>query len=137
MSIADFEPGSRYSYRNSNYELLSLIADELTGDHARHLTELIFKPLGLNNTYYRHEPGYLTYPQLVNSYWDRHSDGILENVSQMQRTNVSSMIGDDGIVSTPEDAVLFLKGLMEGEILSLETVELMKQGFLRSDGQAD
>ena len=133
----DFEPGSKYSYRNLNYELLSLIADQLTGNHAKHITALIFQPLGLSNSYYRNEDGYLAYPQIYNSYWDRHSDGILENVSQMQQTNVSSMIGDDGIVATPKDAVMFLKGLMEGKILKLESVELMKAGFELSNGKIE
>jgi D-alanyl-D-alanine carboxypeptidase len=121
----DFEPGTKYSYRNTNYVLLALIADAITGDHAAYLSETIFKPLGLTNTFYRHEPGYLNYPQLINTYWDRHSNGILENVSQMQRNNVASLIGDDGIVATPVDAVKFLRGLMEGQLLEPSTLELM------------
>lgn len=121
----DFEPGTKYSYRNTNYVLLALIADAITGDQAAYLSETIFKPLGLTNTFYRHEPGYLNYPQLINTYWDRHSNGILENVSQMQRNNVASLIGDDGIVATPVDAVKFLRGLMEGQLLEPSTLELM------------
>jgi hypothetical protein len=66
------------------------------------ISEVIFKPLGLTNTFYRNEPGYLKYPEIVNSYWDRYSDGILENASQLQRMNVSTLVGDDGIVTTPE-----------------------------------
>jgi D-alanyl-D-alanine carboxypeptidase len=122
----DFEPGSKYSYRNTNYVLLALIADAITGDHAAFLSEAIFKPLGLSNTFYRHEPNYLNYPQLVNSYWDRYSNSIAENVSQMQRNNVASLIGDDGIVATPVDAVKFLRGLMEGQLLLPATLDLMK-----------
>lgn len=122
----DFEPGSKYSYRNTNYVLLALIADALTGDHAAFLSETIFKPLGLTNTFYRHESGYPNYPQLVNSYWDRYSNSIAENVSQMQRNNVASLIGDDGIVATPVDAVKFLRGLMEGQLLLPATLDLMK-----------
>ena len=37
------------------------------------------------------------------------------------------MIGDDGIVSTPGDAILFLKGLMEGKLVSKETMRQMQQ----------
>jgi D-alanyl-D-alanine carboxypeptidase len=122
----DFEPGSKYSYRNTNYVLLALIADAITGDHAAFLSETIFKPLGLSHTFYRHEPDYLNYPQLVNSYWDRYSNRIAENVSQMQRNNVASLIGDDGIVATPVDAVKFLRGLMEGQLLLPATLDLMK-----------
>ncbi len=130
----DFEPGSKYSYRNTNYVLLALIADTITGDHAAFLSESIFKPLRLSNTYYRHEPDYLNYPQLVNSYWDRYSNSIVENVSQMQRNNVASLIGDDGIVATPVDAVKFLRGLMEGQLLLPATLDLMKTWVNDSKG---
>lgn len=130
----DFEPGSKYSYRNTNYVLLALIADGLTGDHASYLSEVIFKPLGLTNTFYRQDKNHLNYPQLVNTYWDRYSNGVVENVSQMQRNNVASLIGDDGIVATPMDAVLFLKGLMTGQLLKPTTLALMKKWVNDSKG---
>lgn len=118
----DFPPGSYYSYRNTNYLLLALMVDALTGDHARYISEHIFAPLGLSDTYYRHEKNYPEYPTLMNTYWDRYSDGILENVSQMQRNNVASLIGDDGIITTPVDAVKFLRGLMTGQLVSTVTL---------------
>ncbi len=129
-----FSPGTKYSYCNTNYELLALIGDAITGDHAAYITENIFTPLALNHTYYRNEAGYLNYPELYNAYWDRHSDGIIENASQLQRNNVAALIGDDGIVATPEDAILFLKGLMEGLILSSATLDTMKTWALDSKG---
>lgn len=121
-----FEPGSKYAYRNTNYVILSLIADYLTGDHARFIAESIFEPLGLTHTYYRGAPGYLNYPELVNAYWDRHSDGIIENASILQRNNVLSLVGDDGIVTTPVEAVKFLRGLLEGKLLTATTMALMR-----------
>lgn len=122
----DFTPGSRYSYRNTNYLLLAIIADEITGDHAQYMTDNIFKPLGLHHTFYKKEKGYLSYTNLVNAYWDRYSNGIIENVSQLQRNNVASLIGDDGIVTTPKDGVLFLRGLLEGRLLPDSTLTQMK-----------
>jgi D-alanyl-D-alanine carboxypeptidase len=121
-----FVPGSRYSYRNTNYLILALIADELTGDHAKFLSDIIFKPLELTNTFYRGSEGYLNYSNLVNTYWDRYSDGVIENASTLQRNNVAALIGDDGVVATSEDAVKFLKGLMEGKLISSTSLELMK-----------
>jgi D-alanyl-D-alanine carboxypeptidase len=131
----DFEPGSRYSYRNTNYVILALMTDALTGDHARFIAETIFEPLGLTNTFYRNDPGYPNYPNLVNAYWDRYSNGIVENVSRLQRNNVASLIGDDGIVTTPVEAVKFLKGLMEGKLLSPSTLEQMKTWVAGDDGK--
>ena len=126
----DFEPGSRHSYRNTNYVLLAMIADQITGDHGKYMEEEIFKPLGLIHTFYRIKQGNTYGNKLVNSYWDRYGNGILENISVLQNTNVASMVGDDGIITTPEEAVLFLKGLMEGKLVSKSTLEMMQKWAL-------
>ncbi|SHG26031.1 serine hydrolase domain-containing protein [Flagellimonas flava] len=131
----DFEPGSRYSYRNTNYVLLALILDQITGDHAQCIDDIIFKPLGLSSTFYRNDANFLNYQELVNSYWDRNSTGIVENATYLQRKNVQHMIGDDGIVTTPVEAVKFLKGLMEGQLLSKKTLGLMKQWVKNDKGE--
>lgn len=130
-----FTPGSKHVYTNTNYVILSMIADAISGDHAKFISEIIFKPLGLTNTFYRNDPGYLKYPEIVNSYWDRYSDGILENASQLQRMNVSTLVGDDGIVTTPADAIKFLQGLAEGKLLTDSTMTQMKTWVNDDKGQ--
>ncbi len=121
-----FPPGSKHHYSNTNYELLALIADALTGNHSLYISNQIFKPLGLKNTFYRNDPGYLKYPLLVNSYWDVLNTGRPVNITAMQKVNVESFIGDDGIVCTATDAIKFLKGLMEGKLLSPATLGQME-----------
>jgi len=127
-----FTPGSKYRYTNTNYELLALIGDQLTGDHAKYIRDEIFKPLGLMHTFYRDNANYLNQPDLVNSYWDRYSNGVIENCSQMQQINVASMIGDDGMIASPIDYVKFLKGLFDGELLSQPTMNQMLT-FVKND----
>jgi D-alanyl-D-alanine carboxypeptidase len=129
-----FAPGNQYKYTNTNYLVLAMIADTLTGDHAVYITENILKPLALKNTYYRNDPGYLDYENLVDSYWDVLNTGRPANVTQMQRANVASLKGDDGIVCTPTDAVLFLKGLMEGRLLKESSLELMQSWVENESG---
>jgi D-alanyl-D-alanine carboxypeptidase len=131
----DFTPGSKHVYANINYVILSMIADSVSGSHAKLISEAIFKPLGLVNTYYRDEPGYLKYSELVNSYWDRYGNGIVENASQLERMNVSTLVGDDGIVTTPADAVRFLKGLVEGKLLADSTLRQMKTWVNNTRGE--
>lgn len=131
----DFEPGSKYSYRNVNYVLLALMADHITGDHQKYMEEVIFKPLGLKQTYYGIKQGNTYEDKLVNSYWDRHSNYILENISVLQNTNVASMIGDDGIITTPQEAILFLKGLVEGKLVAPKTLEMMQEWVLNKKGE--
>lgn len=130
----DFEPGSRYSYRNTNYVLLALIADQITGNHGKYMEENIFERLGLKNTFYKIKQGESYGNRLVNGYWDRYSNGIVENASVLQNTNVASMVGDDGIITTAEESILFLKGLMEGKLVSSESLEMMKEWVLDKNG---
>jgi D-alanyl-D-alanine carboxypeptidase len=127
-----FTPGSKYRYTNTNYELLALIGDQITGDHAKYIRDEIFKPLGLMQTFYRDDANYLNKPELVNSYWDRYSNGVIENCSQMQQVNVGSLIGDDGMIATPVDYVKFLQGLFAGELLSPATMDQMLT-FVKND----
>jgi D-alanyl-D-alanine carboxypeptidase len=128
-SIADeepqFEPGSKYKYANTNYLLLSLIADAITGDHAAYIREHIFKPLGLINTYYSLNHSYLNNLYLPAAYWDVFNENKPANITNIQLPTVASSKGDDGIVCTPVDAVKFLKGLMEGKLLKPETMKVM------------
>jgi D-alanyl-D-alanine carboxypeptidase len=115
---SQFEPGSEYSYTNTNYELLGLIGDFITGDHAKFLREEIFNKIGASHSFYHEDDNYLNKNELVNSYWDRYSNGSIENCTEMQKINVASLIGDDGLIATPYDYVLFLKALFSGQLIS-------------------
>ena len=121
-----FTPGSKYKYTNTNYLLLSLIGDAITGDHAAYIKKNIFKPLGLNNSYYGKDLNYLKGLPLPQSYWDVFNNGIAVNATPFQQMTVVCSKGDDGIVSTTTDAVKYLKGLMDGKLLKPESMkELM------------
>ncbi|WP_159699272.1 serine hydrolase [Massilia sp. 9I] len=49
----DFEPGSQFRYNNSGYFLLGAIIEKVSGQsYASFLEQRIFKPLGMNDTYY-------------------------------------------------------------------------------------
>lgn len=120
-----FMPGAKYLYTNTNYLLLSLIGDALTGDHAEFIKKNIFKPLGLNNTYYGKGHDYLKGLYLPESYWDVLNIGKPVNVTPFQQVTVTCSKGDDGIVCTTTDAVKFLKGLMEGKLLNAESMKEM------------
>ncbi len=131
----DFSPGSKYSYRNTNYVLLAIIVDEITGDHGQYIEDTIFKPLGLQHTYYQISSTKLRGEKIPESYWDRYSDGLLENVSFVQQQNVTYMVGDDGVVTSTQEAIVFLKSLLEGRLLKPETLKLMTTWVNNSEGK--
>ena len=50
---AAFEPGSQFKYTNTNYIVLSLLAEKVTHRPlAEQITQRIIEPLGLSHTYY-------------------------------------------------------------------------------------
>lgn len=120
-SKRQFAPGSKFEYSNSNYHVLALIADAISGNHDERVRQMLAQT-GLANTFYRQIKGN---PSLVNSYMDRFSTGIIENVSQLQQQSITCAKGDDGIIATPLDAVNFLRGLMEGKILADSSLNQM------------
>jgi len=130
-----FEPGSKYRYTNTNYYLLTVIGDVITGDHAKYIDQKILQPLQLKNTFYHHSKGYLEYPELPDSYWDILGTGRPANITRMQIANVASMSGDDGMVATPIDAVKFLKGLMEGKLVKESSMSQMQQWVKNESGR--
>ena len=122
-----FKPGSKYKYTNTNYLLLSLIGDAITGDHAAYIKKNIFKRLELNNSYYGKDVNYLKGLSLPQSYWDVFNNGIAINATPFQQMTVACSKGDDGIVCTTTDAIKYLKGLMEGKLLNEASMkELME-----------
>jgi D-alanyl-D-alanine carboxypeptidase len=118
-----FTPGTKYLYINTNYLLLSLIGDAITGDHAAYIKKNIFKTLGLTNTHYGNGSKYLDGLNLPDSYWDVFNIGVPVKITNIQKATVVSTKGDDGIVCTPADAVKYFKGLMEGKLLNAESMK--------------
>lgn len=119
-----FEPGTKYKYTNTNYLLLSLIGDQVTGDHAAFIRKNIFNTLGLVNTRYGNNHTYLNGVNVPDTYWDVLNAGRPANVSQFQLSTVVSSKGDDGIVATPVDAIKFLRGLMEGKLINQKSLDM-------------
>lgn len=51
LTECNFEPGSRFAYSNSGYQLLSLLAERVSGKSwAEFLDERVFSPMGMNDT---------------------------------------------------------------------------------------
>lgn len=121
---AYFKPSEGYKYVNSNYLLLALIADEITGDHKKYIQEEILEKHGFNHTFY-HTAGFMELPKLVNGYWHTYGNGKVENCSKMHRALVGTSIGDDGIIATPLDYLSFVEKLMTNQILSEATTTEM------------
>ncbi|MES2629703.1 MAG: serine hydrolase domain-containing protein [Bacteroidota bacterium] len=115
----DFEPGEKYAYSNSNYVLLTFILEDVTGkSYSALLKEKITGPLNMRNTYYA--PGSAEPANQAGSFM------YSGDWTPMPVTDLSVPVGAGAIVSTPADINTFYTGLMQGKLISKESLEAMK-----------
>ena len=124
-----FEPGTRWDYSNIGFDILGRIIEVVSGQSFdRFLSERIFGPLGMKDTYF-FVPA--EKQQRIAALYE-YGDGKLTRVSSdegTERAKLPSPAG--GLVSTAADMLRFNemmrnKGTVEGRrILSRAAVELM------------
>lgn len=120
-----FSPGSKNQYSNSNYILLGLIAEKITGKPLQDLyREEILGPLGMKNTYflpYENPPA-----DLVNGF-DRSFIPFPEGYEvKANNTSWSTCAYASGaMASTAGDLMIFYTAVMDQTIISEKSLALM------------
>jgi D-alanyl-D-alanine carboxypeptidase len=123
-----FQPGSSYSYSNTNYCLLGAIAEELTGKKLETLfRERIYTPVEMSNTYLEVRDD----KNVARSYADLYSNGQLIDVTIFDRAEGDAE-ADGGLISTAEDLYKFMTALFTGKLLPVEMVTEVKRKQLSS-----
>lgn len=123
-----FAPGGGYFYSNTDYVLLALLIEQVTGeDHADVISQRILQPLGLTRTFYKGEPGFPTPVGLVNSYQDLLGDGRIANVSDLAAHAAETGFGQAGLIASASDFATFLEALLGGSILGPESLSDMQE----------
>lgn len=106
-----FLPGEKHEYSNSNFVLLTFIAEDVSGKTFSDLLEqIIVKPCKLKNTYVGKKIGFQgheAYSYKKISDWEKYA-----------QTDMSVPLGAGSIVSTPYDLNVFLYNLFSGKIVS-------------------
>ena len=117
-----FDAGTKLTYSNTNYLLLGLIVEQVSGRTGQeYFKEHIFEPIGLEQTYFNQTSA--TIPGLVRSYHDEFGTGSLTDFTYHPFA-INSMAG--GIASNTEDLLIFLKScLTPGVLLSEPTISAM------------
>jgi D-alanyl-D-alanine carboxypeptidase len=129
----DSEPGEAHAYRNTNYYLMTLIIDQVTGrDHGWFFKEEMYDPLNMTHSYYRVQDHYYypdLPPSLVNMYEDRYGTGEVVNMTISYHLWLTALPGCDGLVSAPIDLVTFLGALFRGQLLdNPDSLDQMLEG---------
>jgi D-alanyl-D-alanine carboxypeptidase len=116
-----FAPGTGAFYSDANFLLLGKIIENVAQKPLQTVYEdYIFQPCGCTHTWLVN----LSRPQVESvAPADIFYEG--RNITRM-RLNGADW-ADGGIISTPEDMIIFLKALNEGKIVSKDTVKLMHE----------
>jgi CubicO group peptidase (beta-lactamase class C family) len=122
---ADFTPGSKHAYSNSNYILLTYILEKVwKRDYASLLKEYICQPLQLEQTTFGRPKN--------NSSALSESYRFTQEWSLESHTDNSVPLGAGAVWSTPTDLAKFFNALFSHKIInaaSLEEMEKVDQGY--------
>jgi CubicO group peptidase (beta-lactamase class C family) len=119
-------PGEAWSYSSTNYVILGLLVEEITGNaHAEEVRSRILEPLGMDRTFF--PPDEALPEPLPTGYYgaEDHSDNA-----------VSAAWATSNMVSTNEDMQRFGRALFEGDLLERGTREQMYE-FVPGNGEYD
>lgn len=111
------DPDSAYYYSDANFSLLTLLIEKVEGDFIQALKDRIFIPLELNDTYFLEDQTQVP-SELADSYWERLSDGLIENNTAIQIAVATGLRGSEGIVTSVDNLKTFIQALATGELVT-------------------
>lgn len=116
----NFEPGSMGRYSNTGYVLLALVVENVTGiSFPDYLDQVFFSPIGMDNTFVISEQKHLG---------DKGENYALSFGTAIRVKGFNSLIyGASGVVSTTTDMMKFTEALLENQIVSEASLDLMTQ----------
>lgn len=114
-----FSPGEKNEYSNTNYVLLSFIAEDVDKSSFKDiLDERIAAPFQLEDTYFGGKIDTANGEALS---YTKKGDWVLGT-----ETNMNIPMGAGGVVSTASDLTKFFAALFNGEVVKTESLEQMK-----------
>lgn len=123
-----FVPGNGFNYTDTEYVLLGLIVEKLSGTNLHNYFEVhFFKPLGMKQTYLhlRSEP--LEKTLIL-------SEAFAGDFEVSTTKSLSADWAGGGLVSTGSDLIKFQHALFSGEIISAETLKAMQNWVPETHG---
>ena len=126
----DFEPGTKWSYSNTNYHLLGMIIEKVTGvPYARHVQEELFTPLNLRRTRYD------VATDIISGRARGYGviNGAPVNASYLSMT-IPYAAG--GLLSSAGDLARWQIALRDGKVVSKESYRQMTTPAKLSDGSS-
>jgi D-alanyl-D-alanine carboxypeptidase len=117
---ADFEPGARNEYCNTNYLLLSYILENVTQlTYEANLRKRIVSKIGLKDTYMAKASETTANESISYKYTNA-------SWSPVKQTDSGIHSGAGALVSTPSDLTLFIQALFTGKLVRQSSLDKMK-----------
>jgi CubicO group peptidase (beta-lactamase class C family) len=114
-----FEPGAKYEYSNSNYNILAFVIEQVSRkSYGEFLRESIFVPLGLQDTGHDGDASGVI-PNAASGYEPR---GIAD-LERSPYIDWSAKTGNGSLYSTTRDLLKFVRAYSQGRLLARKTVE--------------
>ncbi|WIX93453.1 serine hydrolase domain-containing protein [Amycolatopsis sp. DG1A-15b] len=122
---ARFEPGTGWSYSNTNYVLARLLIEKVTGHSlAEEMQRLIIGPLGLSGTVVPDASPEIPEPH-AHAYY-RYEDAGTQKTVDITRHNPSWISTGGDMISTTQDLHTFISALMSGRLLPADLLAEMR-----------
>ena len=131
MPPADFKPGEKFYYCNTNYVLLASIVALISGkSFEQFVTEQILVPANLQNTLFRTELSAKDSSVIAK--------GHLRNKEEVKPIYLDGTLGDKGIYTTVTDLYLWGQQLFKGKIISENSINMAasEQNYLSGNKKA-
>lgn len=116
----EFTPDKKFSYCNTNYALLALLIEKISGlSYSEAMKKLLFEPLEMNNTFVFE--------------FDKQKDSISESYKskwdKIPYDHLDAVYGDKNIYSTPQDLLKFDIATYSDKFFSIELREEIFKGY--------
>jgi CubicO group peptidase (beta-lactamase class C family) len=124
-----YEPGTRYDYQTSGYNLLGAAIENVSGQtFEQYLRENLWAPAGMKDTRLDDVRGLI--PNRVRGY--DLADGEVKNAPFI---DVSSRFGGGGLTGTVPDLLRWARAALAGKIVSPKWIEEMLKPFVSKSGR--
>ena len=120
----NFPVGSAYDYSNSNYVLLAVLVERVTGESFKSwCRDHIFAPLDMTSTFVNDNPRQVI-PNRAIAYYGGNGD------FHFQQENGMSLIGSSAVYSTLDDMIRWIQYLHKEEVFPKVFQRMKKSGHL-------
>lgn len=110
----EFEPGTRYAYSNSNYNVLAAVIEKVSGkSYGDFLEEAVFRPLGMRDTLH-HGDARAVVPRLAAGYAPAGGDAV----ERAPCLDWSIKAGNGSLITTVDDLAKWDRALYGDALLS-------------------